>query len=417
MRRRGRASRPVALLLALALGLGGCWDRSEIEDTAYLSSIGVDVADGEYLWTFRVIEAERLPVGTLTALPPPAGRLPGLVTARAASLEQALQLVQANLVRVLTLEQVRFITFGEEVARQGLGPLISQFLRHNQMRRTMGVHVAAGRAVDIFANNRPVGEVNPVKFLEGALTVERRWHLAPPVRFQHVYARLLAPGADPLLSLIAVNPMAGQAPGSPLPPMAGRSLRAGEFPRTGGNPVEAAGSAVFRGDRMVGTLTVDETAALLALRGEMGKVYMTLPDPQEEGQMLTLRVHQENKPQYRARFSGDRPVVHVRLQFEGELLSSPGRTDYSQPAQRRALERAVVRHFQRELYGPLLRRVYNEWGADPVGLGNLFRTRFPTFTAWLEYRWPDHVREIQITVEIELFIRRFGLLLDNPQPE
>lgn len=408
--------RATAWLLALVLPLAGCWDRTEIEDTAYVVSLGIDaVAPNECRWTFRIVEAEELPVGMLTAQGVLGDGLASkLISVRACTLEQAVQLAQAGLVRILSLVQLREVVFGEALARRGLGRELSHLLRHGEVRLAAGVHVARGRAVDIFIHNQPIGDVNPVKFMEGLLLVQKRMHLSPPIRLQHFNGRLMAPGVDPILPLIAVNPNATSTPGSPLPPMGQeKSLRAGEFPRTGGNPVEVAGAAVFRGDRMVGTLNVDQTAALLALRGEMGKVYATLPSPSVPGDVITMRYHQENKPQYRARWSGGRPAVGVRLQFEGEVLSAPPATNPASPPERRALEQYIARYGREHFYAPLIRQVYGEWGADPVGFGQLFRSRFPTFDAWLSYDWPDRVRDLQVTVETELFIRRYGMILDT----
>lgn len=160
-------------------------------------------------------------------------------------------------------------------------------------------------------------------------------------------------------------------------------------------------------------LDVNETALFLALRGEMGKVYASVPDPQDATERISFRFHQENKPRFRAYFEGERPVVHITLQVEGEILTTPGSTDYSKPENRRALEDFLSKQRWPQMYRELTRKVYNEWGADPVGLGNLFRSRFPTIQDWLAYRWTDHVQDVQVKVETRLLIRRFGLLLGS----
>ncbi|MFZ5816969.1 MAG: Ger(x)C family spore germination protein [Bacillota bacterium] len=405
-------------LMLLSLLLSGCWDRREIEDTIYVASIGVDAQGDEYLWTFRVVEAERLTLGMLTAVTAEPGRLAsGVITVRATSLQQAVQLLQPSIMRVISLEHVRWIGFGEEVANQGLGPLLSQFLRHNQIRRSANIYLVRGTALYPFLNNRPVGDLNPMKFFETARLVQKRFHLSPPVQLQHYYARLSSPGVDPMIAVVGVNEMAKEQPGSELPAMGGRSLKGGEVPRNGGNPAEFMGTAIFRGDRLAGTLSVDETAAVLALRGEMGKVYMSVPDPREEGVYITIRLHQENKPRYRADFRNHRPIIHVRLQFEAELLSTPGMTDYSQPENRRALERSIANDYLAPLFRSLTDKVYSDWGADPAGFGQLFRSRFATFDDWVAYRWTDKVPDLKVTVESDVFIRRFGMLLSSDIPE
>ncbi len=197
------------------------------------------------------------------------------------------------------------------------------------------------------------------------------------VRLQHVLTHLQTPGVGPIVPLAAVNPAALGQPAD-LPPLTGASLKAGEFPRSGGSPAEHAGTAVFRGDRLVGTITVDETAALLALRGEMGKVYNSLPDPLAPGHLLTLRIHQENIPQVRTAFVGGRPVVTVHMQVEGEILGAPAEADYTAPANKVKLEQDVAQRMQDEQFAPLIAKVYRQWGADPVGFGLLFRPRFVT---------------------------------------
>lgn len=413
MRRRAMVG-----LILVALLLGGCWNRTEIEDTVFVASIGIDSVEDEYLWTFRIAETERLTLGMLTATASQPGKLAsGVIVIRASSLQQAVQLLQPSIMRIISLEHVRWIGFGEPLARQGLSPVLSQLLRHNQIRRGTSTYVVRDSALKPFLQNRPVADVNPMKFFEGARLVQKRFRLSPPIQLQHVYARLTSPGVDPFMAVVGVNPRATQPHGSELPAMGDRSLKGGEVPRNGGNPPEFMGTAVFRGDKLAGILSVDETAGVLALRGEMGKVYMSVKDPKEEGVTITLRLHQENKPQYQAFFQGNRPAVHTKLQFEAELLSTPGKTDYSLPENRRLLEKHLATEYAGKLFSGLVGKVYKEWGADPAGFGQLFRTRFATFDDWLAYRWHDKVKETKVTVESDVFIRRFGMLLSSEIPE
>jgi spore germination protein KC len=322
--------------------------------------------------------------------------------------------MQPGLARIITLEHVRWVAFGEDVARQGLSPLLSEFLRNNQIRRGIGMYVFRGRTVEGFLANCPVSDTNALKFFEGLRLVQKRFHLAPPWTLQHFYTRLMSPGLDPSLPAVAVSAEAKAKLGAELPELGERSLKAGETPRAGGNPDEHMGTAVFRGDKLAGMLTVDETQGLLALRGEMGKAYASVPDPKEPQRRVSMRVHQENKPKYRAYFAGNRPHVDVQMQLEGEILSTPGTTNYTQRDNRRLLEKHIARYLEQNTFVPLLARLHKEWGADPAGFGQLFRTRFPTHDAWLDYNWSKHVPDLEVTVTVDMYVRRFGLLLGNP---
>jgi spore germination protein KC len=405
-----------AVLLVLLPLLAGCWDRTELDDTAFAMSVGIDEAGDEFLWTFRFFQAERVQVGMLAATPQPQLQRFGLVTVRGRNLEQAVQLAQTGAGRIVSLEQLRIVVIGEAVAKRGVGSLLDQLVQHNQVRRGAAMVMARGRAGEMFAAYHPLEHETPLKYVEGILLVAKRVHQTPYTRIQHFYGRYLSPGADPFLFLVAVKPPEErqQPPDPDLPPMSDQSRLAGDLPKAGGNPLEFAGTAVFRRDRLAGLLSVDETAALLALRGEMGKVYASVPDPLAPGQQVAFRFHQENKPKYWVSFQRGRPVVHVRIQLEAEIISMTGTTLYREPTNRHALEAFTVDHLRRTIYVPMLRKVYGEWGADAVGFGDMYRTQFPTFDAFLDYRWHDHIRELQADVTIDLFIRRFGMVIHHP---
>lgn len=157
----------------------------------------------------------------------------------------------------------------------------------------------------------------------------------------------------------------------------------------------------------MGFLNVDETQMLLALRGEMGKAYVSFPEPGAPNQMVTMRFHQENMPKYRASFRRSRPHVEVRLLFEGEVLAIPGGTDYVRPEARERLEKAEARYAQRTMRG-LLNKLH-DWGADPVGFGQLFRGEFATWRDWEEYDWQKHVQDLEVDVTVDMRVHRYGL--------
>lgn len=410
-----RARRWLPILLLACLTLSGCWDHVSIEDEVYPHTLAIDAMDEDLLFSIEVPQTQRVPTGMHTGGRPEATRLASpLLSARAKNLVQALQVLNSGVLRMVSLKQIRSVVISEEVAREGIEGILEELIRSVDVRRGVAIVVARGSAREVISTIAPVAEMYPA-LAESVILTAKRLHMYPPIRLQQVIARLETSGSDPFVPLAAVN---RQSLGSPedLPPWVGTSLKAGEFPRTGGSPVEHAGTAIFRRDRLVGTITVDETAALLALRGEMGKVYASIPDPLDPGHVITLRYHQENKPRYRASLRASRPVVSVHLQFEGEILGSPGKADYTKPENRRILERHVARMAETTNFATLIAKVYREWGADPAGFGHLFRSKFPTIDDWLGYNWPSHVKDLEVSVTTDMYIRRYGLLFGPVMP-
>lgn len=216
---------------------------------------------------------------------------------------------------------------------------------------------------------------------------------------------MAADGGDPYLPVVALNPLITGTPED----LTGRqrSALAGEMPRLGGNTTEYLGTAVYRKNRLAGFLNVDETQMFLALRGEMGKTYVTFPDPDRPEKRVTLRFQQENMPQYEATLRGRKPHVKVRLLFEGEVLAIPGGTDYVPPASRMRLEQAAKQEAEdrlRDLLGKL-----KEWQVDPVGFGHLYRGTFARWDEWEGFDWRKKLADLDVDVTAEMRIRRYGL--------
>jgi Ger(x)C family germination protein len=401
----------LAALLLLISPLAGCWDRAEIEDQSYVVMIGLDRdPPSSYVVTALVAIVQELGGGNVQS--PVVQDRPLLaaqtLTARARTMGEALQILNGGMTRRLDLRHLRAIVVGEGLGRAGLEPLVMELLR-SPLARTSGIFLqSTGSAHDILGALRPVAETNPARMAEGITLQSKQMHLASPVLLHHFLNRMAGGGADSYTPMVAINQTV--ASGADLPEPKGSSTALpGELPRAGGNPIEVVGTGVYRSDRLVGVLNVDETQMLLALRGKMGKTPLTLPDPLKPDLAVTMRLHQENFPKYKATYQQGRPHVTVHMLFEGEVLAVPSQVDYAEPKAREKLEQAGAAYAS-ETATKMLAKLRN-WQADPVGFGQLYRGRFASWQAWDAFDWPSHVKDLEVKVTAELRVRRYGLVL------
>lgn len=395
------------LLLAGAFMTAGCWDRLEVEDQIWPVTMAVDKGEqATYRLTVRVPISAELRAGIL------GGRAGGGETAEimvveADNIMQGMRILNAAMARRLTLRHLRGIAIGEELARAGIRDLLAEMLRNGEIHETIGVWVSRGSAGEMLSLSRPTGEFNPGKINEGLLLVQKGLHMAPPIRLHHLINRKGAIGVDPIAALIAVNPrLIGEGDAG----TSGGSALAGHLARWSKNPVEVAGTAVFQDHRLAGFLTVDETQALLALRGEMGKAYITLPDPLHPGRGLMIRFQQENLPQVQGILTPEGPRVQVRLLFEGEVLT--GDANFMDASQRIKLEQAAKGYMEQQLRSILTK--FQEWEVDPVGFGLQFRSHFFRWRDWQEFEWRTQISQMEVDVTAEMRLRRFGMLHGDP---
>ena len=399
--------RLVVLLLLAATMLPGCWDRMEVEDQLFAIGMGIDAGrEKRYRLSLRVPIVSTQEAGILGGNRQ-RGSTSELIVAEADTVSEGVLLLNAAATRRITLRHLRAIFLGEELCRDSLADLWSELLRHPEVRGTTALLIARGTAWDILTHNRPTSEYNPGKLAEGILLVEKQLHMSPPVRLHHMWNRAGAIGIHPFASVIAVNPRVAGGQ-SPLESTEGSAV-AGEMLREQGNPVEVNGTAVFRDTTLAGFLNTDETQALLALRGEMGKAYISFPNPYRPNTKIMMRFQQENLPKYQARLTPDGPRITVKVLFEGEVLA--GRENYFEEAVRRRVEHAARDYMVATMESVLAK--LKKWEVDPVGFGLLFRGRFPSWQAWNDFGWAGRVKDMEVAVSADMRIRRFGLRIGS----
>lgn len=402
--------RVLSLLVAMAALLSGCWDRTEVEDMLFPVTLAIDAGTNrQYRVTVRVPIPGGVRSGVLGGQGASVMR-GDILSAESDSVSQAMLIINASVARRITLRHMRALLIGEELARSGLHDLFSELRRNGDVRQTVAFLVARGDAGDALKAAKYTGETNPAKVPEGMMIVEKYLHLAPPIRLHHMINRVGAVGMDAFAPMLNVNARltAGEGEGGT---EESESSAAGQLARFDGNPVEVAGTAIFRGERMVGFLTVDETQALLALRGEMGKAYMTIPHPKEKSKRVLVRFQQENKPITRVQLTPAGPRGTASLVFEGEVLS--GDEDYQNEAKRKALEQSAAA-FMADTAAGVLQKL-KEWESDPVGYGLKIRRTFRTWAEWKAFGWERHVGDMEIRVTAKMRVRRFGLVIGSEE--
>jgi spore germination protein KC len=291
-----------ALLLVVAVGSGGCWDRREIESLGFINAVGVDKAgDGGVLVTFYVVNPDAVKKGGGGGGGgPPAGGPPAAnVTSIAArNVSEATAKFAEESPRLPRFKQIDAIIIGEDLARQGVGPTLDFFSRHWEMRRSIWILAAKGKARDILAK----GQFPPEKLLSSGIktVMERTDHLTAtryPVVLGDFLSDIGRPGMEPIAASIEIHPMQENVPQA-APGAGARGSRGGEGQAGGdgggsgsgsgagsgageNNTLAFKGAGVFRGDRLLDFLGTDETRGVLWVQGKVsgGRISVPLPGP------------------------------------------------------------------------------------------------------------------------------------------
>ncbi|HEY8449249.1 MAG TPA: Ger(x)C family spore germination protein, partial [Bacillota bacterium] len=289
----GRLVYPVALGLVAVL-LTGCWDRIEVNDLAIVKGIALDRAgpNAIELTVALTVPANVTPPGSPGG--PEAASPLANHAAQGSTVMEATSVLQEKLSRRLFWAHASVILIGEELARDGVAPVLEFFSRQRQPRLRMVVGVVPGRAADVLATMTPLEVETPEAIREMST-----FRTGVFVTLREFLIMVAAEGEEPVAARVENVRTGAVQPGGPMDPTVS-PLQEG--------PLQPAitGTAVFKGDRLVGWLDDHETRGLLWLRDELATATVTVP--LGDSRWVSFEMIRA-MTQLQPRFAGDRIVM------------------------------------------------------------------------------------------------------------
>lgn len=386
--------------LSCALALTGCWDRIEVNDLAIVQGIALDHApDGHVEVTISIpVPSEITPPGATgggAQLGPPATNK----SAVGRTVTEAVIRLQEKLSRRIYWAHNAVILIGEDLARDGIGPVLDFFTRNRQSRLNSVIAVTTGKARDVLASTLPV-ELN----VPTGIQEMERLHLAPFADVKTFLQMMLGEGIEPTTSLVHVVTGGAPQPGTLQLPSGQQSER---------DPAQPAvfGAAVFKGDRLVTMLSEREAAGILFAKGQFGPLF--IPVSVDQDRWVGMRLLRYTS-RYRPRLEGDQLRMEVHVSVEAELLENKAGVDADDPRVIKLLERELEKTIGATIRSTVT-KMQDEAQADIFGFGAAVRRRLPTLWREISASWDEIFARLPVDIEVKAAILRTGLT-NRPQP-
>jgi spore germination protein KC len=438
--------RPAVIVLITALLLlPGCRQLYEVDETAYVYTLTLDKG-----------EQNRLKVGTRIPVPRLLGKVQGQVVgagtptqqmylntqADATNILEGISTLQMTIARRISLEHASTILFSDELAREGLLETIRSLMREPELRSTIWLFIVRGDPFRLIEENEPVLEVNSAKFTDLLVRQQLITSTITSVQLGDFYSQIVSNDLEGVLPILTLNerivaqrdakrheqaggpaapdteqkediedkqqPPADDGETSP-PARSPGSYPGGQLPREGGNPLEFTGLAVFQGDKMVGTLNANETIAYNMITDRMGNARLMIPEPDDASQLVVINIYRGRAPKLQAQTVGDTPMLRLTVFIDADIESIESGEALELPRAQVEVERLLAQHLTRLIEQTVIKT--QEWGADIFGFGRHYRSKYLTWDEWQRFDWPAQYRRAELEVNIEVKIRRPGLII------
>lgn len=400
-----------AVLLLLSFLCCGCFGGFEPDQVAYVAAIGIDKADQKGMYNFSYQFDVTKAFGTDSK---DTGDKPvGLITIQAPSLAEARNLLNSLVSFKVTLTHIKALIVSDEVAREGIGKVFGPINRFREYRGSMYVMVVKDNARQFLEKFKPLLKVSPSKYYELIMTTQEASGYYLDTSLHQLNKRMKSNSAQPYAALIGVNtvkldsePSTGKTNGSKV-----FGYEAGKIPQTGDNLLEFAGTAVFKGDKMVGVLSTTETRILSFLLGHPSHGYMVVEDPLDKKESLNLQIRLGSKPDIKAVMQDGIPTFKIKLEIEGEITAITSGINYEQKEYLSLLESQVSQILYEDVVNLIKKTQMLE--SDVVGFGFYLRPNFKLNKDFAEYQWNQHYSEAVFEVEVKVKLRRTGLMIKS----
>lgn len=390
MRKQSKLLSTVVFFLIASLIIAGCWNRRELNTLAIVAGAAIDKGQkpDEIQLTVQVIKPGEM-------------KGPGKDGNGAAPQEAFQNLKEKGtsgfqIIRSITQEYSRkpywphsqILIFSEEVAKEGIRKHLDLFLRDHEPRPLTNILIAKGSAAAILEQKSGQEKIPALGIYDTIKTLSSS-SIAPQINILEMTKRLLSKPTAPIAPLIE---LVGE----------GKDRRA-----------RITGTAIFKGDRLVGELNGSESRGLLWVINEVksGIISVDYPEGKEKVDLEIIRASSKIIPEIK---DGKIRIV-VKIREEGNLGAQMSSENLTKAPAWKKLEEKQGTAIGQEVTAALQKA--RELNTDIFGFGNAIQKKFPKIWNDLEKNWDNIFPGLEVVVTVEAKLRRSGLISKPAIPE
>lgn len=169
------------------------------------------------------------------------------------------------------------------------------------------------------------------------------------------------------------------------------------------------GSAVFKGDRMIGELSFDESKYLYLLNGKITEEYiLSIPEMQSLPRM-TIEI-EDTEIDTKISVEGNKLKASAKCKIIANLSELESTKDYLVQKGIKYIERAFGDYIREQMMD-VVETAQKKYGTDILGFGHQVHIQAPDYWQGVKQDWNTAFRDMDIQVEVSVEITRTGLNL------
>jgi spore germination protein KC len=322
------------------------------------------------------------------------------MTLEGETLPELARKINIGVSRKLIFSHTRVLFINEEIAEEGFIRFLDSLDRSAQFRNDFNIMITRGIAAEKFVMiTDPIEKIPSLKIYRQVKALVEEWGGDPQVRLTDFLNAITSKGRHPVVSAIKI---AGD-------PEKGKSADANMSIEREARIV-MDGLAVFKKDRLVGILTLEDTRNYVWTQ-DLKRTSITFPcDGQEEDRdkrrNVDLHIY-NSKTKMKTFYRNNRPVLKLDIYAEATVAGVQCTKDLTKIDTYAQFEKKAEKNIKNRI-SETIKKVQSEYGLDIFGFGEtLRRSDYKKFKK-VEDHWDEEFAKGDVDITVRVQIRRAG---------
>lgn len=374
--------RTLLVILLPVFILSGCWDSIEIQNLAIITAAAIDSEENHKVKVSVQIFIPR----TITS--GESGEDPSLGSTFVRegigkNLAEAISVLQTNIPRKLFWGQCKIFIFGHDLAKTGIRNELDFLIRHPAPRINSNLYVSEGKASNLLKL------IPPLERYSGEVLSKFSQH-------QEV-------GVDTTLSDISKD-LTEASQSFSLPYI--KRLKSDEYARKSYETIPTiVGTAIFKKDKMIGNIDLEETRGLLWLSRKIQKSTVSIKPEENENEVIMMPT--SGSVRFKPQIINNQWIMNIQIQVAASIIQNETFLSLLQEDVITKLEKGLENKL-RDRISKTLEKIQKEYQADVVGFGRRFHQKYPEQWKKVKDHWDEKFPEVDVKLSVNATIKRSG---------
>lgn len=359
--------------------------KVEIENLCIAVALGYDITpDGKYTLTAQILNPQKESSGSSMKKKGTGKQTAANVvifTSSADSISACRGQLSTKLGKEINYGHTKFVVVGKQLAESGMAPIVDATLRSFKMKSDIPLLVTKGNAFDII-NTISAHEKIPANEVDNILKLQSNYGYDTRTTILDFFNCLTSDSQSPTTGVISL----------------GKSIDTDET-------FEMSGTAVFKKDKLIGFMDMNETRGMNWITGKIKRGYITAALEKED--KITFDIIKADS-KIKPKIVNDSIIMNVNVKNEVNIAEMTGSIDpMKTPEIMKDLEKKESDVISKEIQSALY-AAQKKIKLDIFGFGEVVHRDNPKQWKLVQGNWKNIFPELDVQVTVKSILRRIG---------